>query len=647
MSSLNIASRALTTNLAAMQVIGHNIANVNTDGYSRQNILLGTSGGQFLGNGYFGKGVEIEGVSRAYDSYLTREAQLTRSVSAGDEARYARLQQLESLFPLGDQSLGVTLNNALNAWSAVATSPLDTTARTVVIARSEELTARLRDVTASLDETRLSSTLQVQEAVKSINSLAEQIAQVNQTIVQSQGTGRSPNDLLDQRDQLVSQLNQYVQTSTVPAADGSLTVFVGGSQPLVLGTRVSPMAAERNPVDGDKLDIKIYQAGQPAEINADFLGGGALKGLVRFVNEDLPESYNMLGRLALSMSEQVNAQHRLGLDANGDPGENFYQIRGAGTADSIYSYGADGSLQIAAKPIGTASGSGVVATVSDFNALQASDYEIRVGSGTDVTVIRKSTNESVQLTSAPDPISGNSIVSIDGLRIDLGASPANGDRFLLQPYAGVARNLEVALSSPQDVAAASSVRVDVPATNAGSLLVEDLAAVATPPVGWTGTTISFNTLGQYTTDGGGSWNTFQPGQPISVDGFQLVLRGVPTNGDTFNISPATAADAAQNFGNAKAILGLRDKASFGGVNLGDGYIPVFSALANKVQAGRVAAEFSTTAATNAATALANRTGVNLDEEAARLLQFQQAYQASAKFLQVAQGTFDTLIQSFG
>jgi flagellar hook-associated protein 1 FlgK len=177
--------------------------------------------------------------------------------------------------------------------------------------------------------------------------------------------------------------------------------------------------------------------------------------------------------------------------------------------------------------------------------------------------------------------------------------------------------------------------------------VENLAAVATPPVGWTGTTISFNTLGQYTTDGGGSWNTFQPGQPISVDGFQLVLRGVPTNGDTFNISPATAADAAQNFGNAKAILGLRDKASFGGVNLGDGYIPVFSALANKVQAGRVAAEFSTTAATNAATALANRTGVNLDEEAARLLQFQQAYQASAKFLQVAQGTFDTLIQSFG
>ncbi|MFC7461121.1 flagellar hook-associated protein FlgK [Hydrogenophaga defluvii] len=642
MSSLNIASRALTTNLAAMQVIGHNIANVNTDGYSRQNILLGTSGGQFLGNGYFGKGVEIEGVSRAYDSYLTREAQITRSVAAGDEARYARLEQLESLFPLGETSLGVTLNNALNAWSAVATSPTDTTARTVVIARAEELTARLRDVTASLDETRLSSTLQVQEAVKSINSLAEQIAQVNQAIVQSQGTGRSPNDLLDQRDQLVSELNQYVQTSTVPAADGSLTVFVGGSQPLVLGTRVSPMAAERNPVDGDKIDIKIYQAGQAAEINADFLGGGSLRGLVRFVNEDLPESYNMLGRLALSLSEQVNAQHRLGLDADGDPGQNFYQIEGADTPESIYSYGSPaGAVQIGVKPIGAAPPNSLVATISDFNALQPSDYEIRFTSATDGTVVRKSTNETITFTGAPP-------IAIDGLSIGLGTgpAPAAGDRFLLQPYADAARNLGVAISAPQDVAAASSVRVDVPATNAGSLQVENLSAVGTPPPLWAGSTITFNNLGQYSVDAGPFVN-FQPGQPIVANGFELVLRGVPTDGDTFNISPATVADAAQNFGNARAILGLRDVASFGGVTLGDGYIPVFSTLANKVQSGRMAAEFATTAATNAATALANRTGVNLDEEAARLLQFQQAYQASAKFLQVAQGTFDTLIQSFG
>ena len=146
MSSLNIASRALTTNLAAMQVIGHNIANVNTDGYSRQNILLGTSGGQFLGNGYFGKGVEIEGVSRAYDSYLTREAQITRSVAAGDEARYARLKQLESLFPLGETSLGVTLQHRPQFFQALAVglgqrvmhlvqAPVDTLERHILIGR--------------------------------------------------------------------------------------------------------------------------------------------------------------------------------------------------------------------------------------------------------------------------------------------------------------------------------------------------------------------------------------------------------------------------------------------------------------------------------------------------------------------------------
>ena len=162
----------------------------------------------------------------------------------------------------------------------------------------------------------------------------------------------------------------------------------------------------------------------------------------------------------------------------------------------------------------------------------------------------------------------------------------------------------------------------------------------------TGSTVTFNSLGQYSVDGGPA-TSFQPGQPIVANGFELVLRGVPTDGDTFTISPATAADASQNFGNARAILGLRDAPSFGGVSLGDGYIPVFSTLANKVQAGRMSAEFSTTAATNAAAALANRTGVNLDEEAARLLQFQQSYQAAAKFLQIAQSTFDTLLQTVG
>ncbi len=661
MSSLNIASRALTTNLAAMQVIGHNIANVNTDGYSRQNIQLGTSGGQFLGNGYFGKGVEIEGVSRAYDSYLTREAQITTSVASGDEARYARLQQLESLFPLGDTSLGVTLNNALNAWSAVATSPLDTTARTVVIARAEELAARLRDVTASLDETRQSATLQVQEAVRSINSLAEQIAQVNQAVVQSQGTGRSPNDLLDQRDQLVSQLSQYVQTSTVPATDGSLTVFVGGSQPLVLGTRVSPMEAPYN-TETQQIDVKILQAGQPAEINIDFLGGGALQGLVRFVNQDLPESYNMLGRLALSLSEQVNAQHRLGLDMDGETGQNFFRIAGADTLGSVYSYGSPaGAVQIAAKPIDGAPANGPVATIQNFDQLKASDYEIRLtdagGGNLGVRVIRLSDQGvAYEGSVGTAPLGASVPINLleDGLTLTLPAGSAAPGRYLLQPYADAVRNLEVAITSPRDLAAASSVRVEALAGNKGNLTVENISATETLPDPWTDITVQFDTQGRYSTNGGGSWNTFKPGEPIEVAGTKLVLRGVPfldpinssSIAATFTITRTSPADATQNAGNARAILGLRDAESFGGVTLGDGYIPVFSNLANKVQAGRMSAEFSTTAATNAAAALANRTGVNLDEEAARLLQFQQAYQASAKFLQVAQGTFDTLIAAF-
>jgi flagellar hook-associated protein 1 FlgK len=575
-------------------------------------------------------------------------------VAASDEARYARQQQLETLFPVGDKSLGVSLNNALNAWSAVASSPTDTTARTVLIARSEEFAARVRDMTANLDELRQSSTLELQEAARSVNSLAQQIAAVNERIVQTQGSGRTPNDLLDQRDQLVSQLNQYVQTSTVAADNGSLTVFIGGSQPLVLGSRASTLEVLKGDPDANQVKVAVNQAGQLAEINPDFLGGGSVKGLVSFVNEDLPESYNNLGRMVLTLSEQINAQHRLGLDANGNAGTNFFQINGAGTAGSVYSYNPSGAgpISIAATPINGAPAT-LSASISDVKSLQPSDYQISFtdlgGGNLGVRVVRLSDKQvalETSLGTSPLTLPMDVTLPGDGLTLTLGTEPAPGDSYLLQPYADAARNIDVAISAAENIAVASSVRVDVASTNSGTLQIDNLAAVGTPPTGWTGSTITFNALGQYSVDGG-AFTTFQPGQPITANGFQIVLRGVPTDGDTFTISPAGVGDVLQNAGNAKAILNLRDSAVYGGVTLGDSYIPVFSALANKVQSGKTAAQFSTTAATNAATAKANQSGVNLDEEAARLMQYQQAYQASAKMLQIAQSVFDTLIQNLG
>lgn len=630
MSSLNIASRALTTNLAALQVIGHNIANVNTPGYSRQSIQLQTAAGQFLGSGYFGKGVEIAGVQRAYDAQLTREAQLTQSVASSDLVRYQRLQQLESLFPLGENSLGVSLNNALNAWSAVASSPTDTTARTVVISRAEELTARLRETSANLDELRLSATLQVDESIKTINTLARQIADINQRIIEQQGSNRAPNDLLDQRDQMVRELNTYVQATTVEAANGGLTVFIGGSQPLVLGAQASELKAQKDPLDPLRLQTFIVQAGQPFKLNESFLGGGELKGLLRFVNEDLPGTVNELGRLALSLATQVNAQHRLGLDLNGNPGTDFYSLSPIAPGVGVQANGT------------SAASATITAAVSDPTAMVASDYELRFD-GTDWTILRRSDGATLATGVALPQ-------TVDGLTLDVSGVPAAGDSYLVRPFADAARNINVAISKPENLAAASPVIVSVANTNTGGLSVEGLSAIAAGP--YATTTLTYVAAdGRFNVDGGPGQipvapAQYSPGDPLEFGGWRIVLRGVPADGDSLEVRPAAANEVQQNFGNAKALLNLRDVDSFGGVTLGDGYIGVFSGVASRVQTAKLAATFSDTAAVNAEAARAGRAGVNLDEEAARLLQYQQAYQASAKFLQVAQGTFDVLIQAF-
>lgn len=647
MSSLNIASRALTTNLAALQVIGHNIANVNTAGYSRQSIQLTQTAGQFLGNGYFGKGVEIAGVSRAYDAYLTREAQTAGAVAASDEIRYKRLQQLEALFPLGEQSLGVSLNNALNAWSAIASSPTDTTARTVAIGQAEALATRLRDTSANLDELRQSGTLQVSQTVSSINTLAQQIADLNRTIIELQGSNRVPNDLLDQRDQLVTQLNQYVQTSTVENTNGGLTVFVGGSQPLVLGSKAASLQVDKDALDPLRLKVSIVQAGSTAfELNTDFLAGGELKGLLTYVNKDLPDAVNALGRLTMAMAMQVNAQHRLGLDLNGNAGADFYSLSAIPAAVGVQ---ADGVTPATVT---------VQAQVVDPTQFQASDYELRF-TATGVDVVRRSDGVTQSFASLP--------ATVDGLEFYAPGfptpTPAVGDRYLIRPFADAARNIDVAISKPDSLAAASPILLTPDLQSGSGLTVESVYLTDGNPTLLPTFAIEFNsTTGAFDVTNlppgvtvATAPGAYSPGQPMTFTldlgggntvSYSMTLRGTPVNGDSYTLEQGTGTEMNQNFGNAQAMLALRDKDTFGGVSLADGYVSVFSGIANNVQSAKFAAEFSATTASNADAARAAVSGVNLDEEAARLLQFQQAYQASAKYLQVAQGIFDTLIQSF-
>ena len=620
--SLNVAARALNTNQSVLQVIGHNIANANTVGYSRQSVSLSAVEGQQAGSGYYGKGVSINTVSRAYDAFLTKQANSTQTVAAADEVRYEKLQQVESLFPLGDGSLGTMLNGALNAWVDVQSSPSDATARQVVIDRADEFAARIRDTAARLSEIGETAKLQSAQVVDDINLLAEQVASLNDRIARATAGNAIPNDLLDQRDALVAQLGQKVKITTVGADDGSTTVFVAGSYPLVLGNSSARLSVERDPQDPDNRQvINFVQGRTKSSIPDDFLIGGEVKGLQDFINADMPNTRAELGRMALALAAVVNEQHNSGLNQSGALGGDFF----------TYSL----------KPVPDSSPPGLGIAVSDPAALAASDYEVTFTGATTASVKRLS--DGVLFATAGLPL------AFDGLTLTQSANATSGSKFLLRPAADAALTLDVAIGHPADLAVASSVGLVAGAANGAGLTVEAVNQVSFP-AGALPVSIAFNAAGQISL-GGAAFQTFTPGTPMVVSGYSITLRGTPTPTDTFSIaalgSVAAAGAIKFNGGNAHAMLALRDAVTFdGSTSLSDGYVAVFSAVASRLSEAKFSAQFSSGQAASAETQRANQSAVNLDEEAAKLIQYQQAYQASAKYMGTAQSLFDTLMSAF-
>lgn len=632
-SALNIGSQALNANLSALQVIGHNIANVNTAGYSRQTVEMRSAGYQSMGGFYLGKGVELGTVARMHDAYLTREAQLSSSVASADSERMARLAQLENIFPTGESGLGAAMNDLLNAWSDVASAPTNMAARSVVIGRGEEIASRLRDTAGQLDILTTSARQQVGDTVNNINRLAADIAKINQTILENQGNAGEPNDLLDQRDQLIGELSKLVQVSTVNADDGRINVFVAGSQPLVLGSGAARLAVVPDSIDGSQQRIQFQQGSSTMELSGSALGG-KLGGVVQFIDEDLKNVTNQIGRMALALATTVNTQHALGVNLQGGTGEPFF----VPPAD------------VAGLPVPTNTGNAVMhAEVSDPTALKPSDYQVNF-TATGVDIVRLSDGQISSFAGLPAELDGLSF------QIDSGAA-ATGDGFLVRPFAAVARNMQMAVSAADRLAAASPVMVTPGSGNTSGMGIVSLypvepSANLTDPV-----TLTFLADGSFTATGLGPGNpppdnpgpppsyNYTPGQPLQFNGWSLTLRGNPSAGDSFAITAAPTTNYGQNGGNAGGMLALRDLATFDGVSLSNGYSAVLSDIGTRVQGAQFAASYSGQVAASNEAARAAVSGVNLDEEAARLLQYQQAYQAAAKFMQIAQGTFDTLLQT--
>jgi len=650
---MSIGMKAMTANYAALATTGHNIANANVAGYSKQTAELSTASGQYTGAGFFGKGVDVSTVSRAHDEFLTREAATSRSLAAMDSTRLDMLQQLETVFPVGEQGVGYAAGQFLNSMVDLSAQPADAATRQVVLANAAQTASRFAAAGTQLDVLQGTVRENLKATVAQVNQMASGIADLNQRIAAVAGRGQPPNDLLDQRDKLINDLSQHLQLSTVAADDGTVAVYIAGGQRLVLGAQTLPLTVQPDPADASRVTLGLSENGTVRLLPAQELGGGSIAGLLNFQNNDLVDARNQLGQLAASLSAAVNGQQALGLDLGRPPG----------SGAAIFDVGAPQALPDARNAVDAAGHyvGQVSLSVTDASQLAASDYALRADPGGAPGVW--------QLTRLSDGLV-RSIASgdtVDGMRIDIGPpAPSAGDQYLLQPVARAAIGMKRVLDDANGLAAASPVTASTAVGNTGTAAVGSLRVVD-PSID-----PSLKASIRFTSDNGDyDWElrdgvsnalvssgsaTWTAGSPIALNGFELQLSGVPKSGDGVDV--VRTAYPNVNNGNALAMAELRDGALVGrvplagggiggGANFTDAYASLMAQVGTRVQGATSASTISSAVADQAEQARSSKSGVNLDEEAAKLIQFQQSYQAAAKILQIAQSVFQTLIDAAG
>ena len=646
---MSLGMKAMTANYAALQTTGHNIANANVAGYSRQQAEMATSQGQFTGAGFFGRGVDVVSVSRSHNEFLTREAASARSLASMDASRLEQLRRLEAVFKPGELGMGHATTEFMNAMVDLSSRPADAATRQVALARAGDLAARFSEAGTALDEAQAGVDSELRAAVSEVNGLAKSIAEANGRIAALRGLGQPANDLLDERQRLISRLSAHVQVTRMEAEDGTMAVFIGGGQRLVLGNEAATLSVGQDASDPSRAAVTLNEGTSQRPMAGDMLGG-SLGGLMRFQNEDLVAARTLIGRLAASVGGAVNEQQMKGL--------NLQPPLGTVPSSALFGLGPSAALAHAANarsaagiPLGA-----VQLSIVDPAALQPSEYTLRetaVGSGA-WTLKRLSDGRTTAVNSGD---------VVDGMQIDFTTQPPQpGDRFLLQPVTRAANGMVRLLDDPRDLAAASPLVATTSPANTGTVGVAGLTVTAAPlPVPGATARITFTSdTGDYTWQLYDTSNTllssgvdvWQAGQPVprpptDINGFSARLNGVPRTGDVVTIEPTPTSAVASNNGNALALLALRDANITGGRTATDAWSYAIADIGVRVQSGKSSSEISDAVAGQTELSRSSQSGVNLDEEAARLIQFQQSYQAAAKILQVAQSLFDTLLDVAG
>ncbi len=636
MSTLSIGVTGLTAANIGLTTTSHNIANASTAGYNRQLVVQGTNTPVLSGAGFIGQGTNVQTVKRIYDQFLSRQV-LSAQTSASEMDGYlSQIQQIDNLLADPAAGLSPALADFFKGTQEVAANPSSVPARQSMLSAAQALASRFQSLDQRMTEIRDGINSQITSEISLINSYSKEIADINQRIILA-GAGslaHEPNDLLDQRDQLIADLNKEVRVTTVVQGDGAFNVFIGSGQPLVIGTESYSLAAKAAADDPQRLVVAMRMpGGNTIELPESQITGGTLGGLVAFRSGSLDSAQNALGRVAIALSQNFNAQHQLGQDLTGALGGNFFSVASPTAFASTNN-----------------SGTGVVTASFSATAaadLTSSDYQLSY-TAAGYVLTRLSDNYSWPAGASPAAVA---TASGQGFNLALSGAPVIGDTFKIEPTRTGAQSLRVVIGDPRNIAAAAPIRSSAALANTGTGAIGAGSVNAPPPPNANlqqTVTITFNNPPTtFNVNGTGTGNpagvAFTAGGNITYNGWTVQISGTPASGDVFTI--ASNVNGVSDNRNAVALAGLQTTTTMmgGTASYQSAYSQLVSEVGNKTRQVQTIGNAQQNLVDQAVAAQQSMSGVNLDEEAANLLRYQQAYQASAKVIQIAGTLFDELL----
>ncbi len=604
---LTIATLSANTFKKALEVTSHNVANVATEGYTRQVVNIVSNAPGVAGNNFQGSGSSVQSVERSYSEYYQSQLVLAGSLKSRYEEQMSLSSQIEGVIASNDEGIQEFMNRFFDSLQSLANNPTSSTSRQLVLDEAGSLESHVSNLTSVLDEAKYQLNNQIYDSVEEINNRVETVQALNERIEYAvKTTGQQPNDLMDQRDQAILELGEYIDIKQYEGVNGTMDVYTAnGKIPLISGNTITRIQAEPSEYRADnRVELYIRIGDEKREVS-DLIQGGKIGGILDYRTNMLGQAQNDLGLTLNGMVAAINWQHYQGYDMNGDAGGNFFEPLTASAVESANNTGnvQGGLIQVSFNPNPTDAvqppyNPTELATYADKQAslenaytemanFKARDYELIYNADTSAyEVFDYNTNRAVE------DASGNIISisaadgwqkNVEGLFFDLSnvvGTPQDNDSFLVRPHQEILSSFTKVIDDGQDIAARGQTP-DTTVTTPASAAVGDNTNLA---------------------------------NMASLQSRKILL--------------------AEDGGNATETL-----------------LGAYSTMASNVGMYVRGTDIQLTAQTNVYDQVWSQresfSGVSLDEEAANLIKYQQAYQATAQIIATVQTMFQTLLNVAG